>query len=125
MFPHNGRTINKGQVETGRRGSALSTVLTYAQGGPHDNYYYERPEEIISGKPRDPKVKVDNRRLTRRHIHSFLIQTFFNEQLDNLSEEEQQELTGTRTQLMSAFGLAFEFFGGEGDFSFTSFKNWI
>jgi Lhr-like helicase len=65
----------------GRRGSSLSTVLTYAQGGPHDNYYYERPAAIISGRPREPKVKIDNRRLARRHIHSFLIQTFFHEQL--------------------------------------------
>src|SRR5260370_26632817 len=34
----------------GRRGSAVSTVVTYAQGGPHDSYYYEHPVEIISGK---------------------------------------------------------------------------
>src|SRR5207302_8607217 len=69
----------------GRRGSAVSTVVTYAQGGPHDNYYYSAPEEIISGEPRLPKVKVDNRRLARRHIHSYLIQTFFHGGIDRLT----------------------------------------
>ena len=45
---------------SGRRGSSVSTVITYAQGGPHDNYYYSAPQEIISGEPRMPKVKVDS-----------------------------------------------------------------
>ncbi len=109
----------------GRKGSSVSSVITYAQGGPHDNYYYERPEEIISGRPRDPKVKIDNRRLACRHIHSFLIQTFFHEQLDLLTQEEQQELARTRTHLMSAFGLASDFFSGSGAFSLSIFRNWI
>jgi ATP-dependent helicase YprA (DUF1998 family) len=109
----------------GRRGAAVSTVVTYAQGGPHDNYYYHRPEEIISGEPREPKVKVDNRRLARRHIHSFLIQTFFNEQLDRLPPEEQQTIEASRTHLMSALGAAADFFGGEGPFSLPAFRTWV
>ena len=109
----------------GRRGSAVSTVLTYAQGGPHDNYYYERPEAIISGRPREPKVKVDNRRLASRHVHSFLMQTFFHEQLDRLTQEEQQALANTRVHLMSAFGLATDFFNDSDAFSFSVFKSWV
>jgi ATP-dependent helicase YprA (DUF1998 family) len=109
----------------GRRGSAVSTVVTYAQGGPHDNYYYSAPEEIISGEPRLPKVKVDNRRLARRHIHSYLIQTFFHGGIDRLTSEEEKELAASRSSLFSALGRADAFFTGEDDFSLRNFKRWL
>ena len=109
----------------GRRGSAVSSVVTYAEGGPHDNYYYSAPEQIISGKPRSPKVKVDNRRLARRHVHSFLIQTFFHGLIDRLSPEQEQELARGRSNLFSAFGTAESFFGGQDDFSLRNFKTWL
>src|SRR5690606_20133778 len=70
----------------GRRGTAVSTVVTYAQDGPHDSHYYRHPEGMMSGPPREPRVTIDNRRLARRHIHSYLIQTFFHHQLDRLPD---------------------------------------
>lgn len=110
---------------SGRRGSAVSTVLTYAQGGPHDNYYYNHPAEIISGEPRLPLIKVDNRRLARRHIHSFLIQTFFHAQLDLLSATEVAHLTAENNNLLHALGFAADFFSGQGLFSFATFCTWV
>jgi ATP-dependent helicase YprA (DUF1998 family) len=109
----------------GRRGSAVSTVLTYAQGGAHDAHYFERPWEIISGKPRDPKIKSDNRRLAVRHIHSFLLQTFFHGQLDDLAPKEYERVRRSRPNLMSAFGDAVDFFEGDSDFSLVAFDRWI
>lgn len=109
----------------GRRGTALSTVVTYAQEGPHDNYYYEHPEEIISGALRAPMVKVDNKRLAKRHINSFLIQTFFHKELDLLPVQEQKALIVSRPHVMSALGTAKEFFTSDGYFSLTAFKRWI
>src|SRR6218665_3922901 len=44
----------------GRRGSAVSTVVTYAQNTPHDNHYFENPELIISGEPTLPGVDTQN-----------------------------------------------------------------
>lgn len=52
----------------GRRGSAVSTVLTFSQEGPHDSYYYANPHKIISDPPRKPKVHVKNPRIARRHV---------------------------------------------------------
>jgi hypothetical protein len=109
----------------GRRGSAVSTVVTYAQGGPHDNHYYAHPEEIISGEPRRPKIKTDNQRLARRHVNAFLIQTFFHEQLDLLSLTEQRALEASRTHLMSAFGQAHAFFTESDAFSLPAFRTWV
>ena len=54
----------------GRRGSAVSTVLTYAQGGPHDNHYFLHPGEIVSGRPRQPVVHTDNARIAARHVRA-------------------------------------------------------
>lgn len=108
----------------GRRGAALSTVVTYAQGGPHDSHYFATPEQIISGAPREPRIKVDNRRLARRHIHSYLIQTFFHEQLDALTPEEQAA-AGGNGNLMSALGSTEAFFAGAGPFTLEAFRTWV
>ena len=110
MFRRNGKTISSAPAARDGAARRVSSVVTYAQGGPHDNYYYSAPEKIISGKPRSPKVKVDNKRLARRHIHSFLIQTFFHGFIDRLSPEAQKELAAGRSNLFSAFGTAESFF---------------
>ncbi|BCM94151.1 hypothetical protein IAD21_06054 [Abditibacteriota bacterium] len=116
---------------SGRRGAAVSTVLTYAQGGAHDNFYYANPSGIISGAPRDPKIKVDNRRLAKRHIHSFLIQTFFHETLDGLSHAERKaiETDDTRSNILSAFGSLHNFVAPKSalnsGFSREDFKQWL
>lgn len=109
----------------GRRGSAISTVVTYAQGGAHDNYYFNHPEEIVSGEPRLPMINIDNRRLVRRHIHSYLIQTFFQEELNALSIEEQKKIAASRTNLMSALGTAREFFVESEGVSLSKFSSWL
>lgn len=102
----------------GRRGSAVSTVVTYAQGGPHDSYYFQNPQEIVAGDPRAPKIKVDNEKIARRHLNAFLLQTFFHQAL--------QDGDATRTgMLQKALGSTVEFFCGDSDANFSSFENWL
>jgi hypothetical protein len=110
---------------SGRRGAAVSTVVTYAQGGPHDHYYYEHPAAIISGAPREPKLKTDNHRLAARHVHSYLVQTYFHETLDRLGPDTEAQIAASRTHLMSALGDAREFFTLTGDFTFEGFQRWL
>src|SRR6185295_13940460 len=86
-----------------RRGTSVSSVLMFAQGGAHDAYYFAHPDSIISGPPREPRLKSDNRRLARRHVNSHLLQTFFHSQLDGLSAEEQAGISENRPGIMSAF----------------------
>ena len=74
----------------GRRGTSVSSVLTFAQGGAHDAYHFEHPEVMISGPAREPRIKSDNQRLARRHIYSYLLQTFFHQQMDQLPEAQQE-----------------------------------
>jgi hypothetical protein len=109
----------------GRRGTSVSSVLTFAQGGPHDAFHFEHPEVMISGQAREPRIKSDNRRLARRHIYSYLLQTFFHEQMDLLPEAQQNTLAASRPDLMSAFGLATAFFHGDDQFTFAAFQQWM
>jgi ATP-dependent helicase YprA (DUF1998 family) len=109
----------------GRRGTSVSSVLMFAQGGAHDAHYFANPKSIISGPPREPRLKADNQRLARRHVNSHLLQTFFHSRLDSLSLEEQAEIAAHRPGIMSAFGTAEEFFSGVGEFSFVEFEKWM
>lgn len=109
----------------GRRGTSVSSVLMFAQGGAHDAHYFANPEAIISGPPREPRLKSDNQRLARRHVNSHLLQTFFHSRLDALSSEEQKNITEQRPDIVSAFGDAEAFFSGNSEFSFDEFKYWM
>src|SRR6516162_4861880 len=38
--------------------------------GPHDQYYFERPEAMVSGIVRPPAIELANRDLVRAHLHA-------------------------------------------------------
>lgn len=52
----------------GRKGASVSTILTYADNRPHDNYYFHHPERIIASEPSAPWIDVTNKRLLLRHL---------------------------------------------------------
>ena len=107
----------------GRRGSSVSTVLTYAQSGPHDSYYFLNPRQIVSGSPRNPEVKTDNPKIARRHVNSYLLQTFFHDYMD----EKKILVGGTTSALYRALGKTVDFFQGTGDegLDLQTFISWI
>ncbi len=108
---------------SGRRGSAVSTVMTYGQGGHHDSYYFHNPVTIVSGAPRRPVVKIDNPKICRRHVHSFLFQTFFHEAID-------RGVPGVATQsavINRALGRTEDFFAGPpgSQVNLEAFAEWV
>ncbi|QDZ11824.1 DEAD/DEAH box helicase [Devosia ginsengisoli] len=107
----------------GRRGSSVSTVVTYAQNGPHDSYYYNNPERIVAGSPRGPDIKIDNPKIARRHVTSFLFQTFFH----NYMDEHDVAVGGATSALFRALGSARDFFEGTGEpgLDVTAFSDWV
>src|SRR6478736_998509 len=111
----------------GRRGVSLSTVITFAQGGSHDAHYFANPQLMISGEPRKPRIKSNNKKLAQRHVNSHLLQTFFHDKIAGLSKEERELLDKERPGIMSAFGAAEEFFedGSSQAFSHDSFDKWL
>jgi hypothetical protein len=105
----------------GRRGSAVSTVITYAQGGAHDSYYFHHPARIIAGEPRKPVIDVTNEKIAKRHVHAFLFQTFFHTAID-----EGKIRPSPTSNLFSALGDAKDFFSTEDSpVNLRAFETWV
>jgi ATP-dependent helicase YprA (DUF1998 family) len=60
----------------GRKNAGISTIVTYASGGTHDNHYFLHPEEMISGAPRKPWIDRDNPKIKQRHINMLALNGF-------------------------------------------------
>lgn len=110
----------------GRRNAAIATVITYAEHQSYDQYYYHYPETMISGEPPLPYLDIYRPTFAQRHIHAFLLQSFFHQALDQLSEVQQREIVQKRSSLPTALGTCEEFFRNEPDvFSFNAFQQWV
>lgn len=99
----------------GRRGSAISTVITFAQNSPHDNYYFENPKKIIAGEPTLPSVDTGNPKIVERHVRAQLVQAFFH----------SKGAGSGSANIFSMLGDTWEFYTGEGEFSFKSLSKWL
>jgi Lhr-like helicase len=55
----------------GRR-SRIGLVLGYARATPHDQYFYDRPTEMIAGEVPAPILSLGNRDVTLRHLNAIV-----------------------------------------------------
>ena len=88
----------------GRRGSAVATVVTYARDRNHDQYYFDRPKEIVSEPPRVPVLHLDNEVIAQRHIRSQVLGEFF----------LQTGASGASVGLFGAWGTTGHFHDSDG-----------
>lgn len=70
----------------GRRGTSISTIVTYAHNGPHDSWYFQHPDQIISGDAGSPWIDVDNVTLLQRHVNLLILSEFLREKGTDLYE---------------------------------------
>ena len=101
----------------GRRGSSLSTVITYAQDGPHDNYYFKNPDKIISGDTREALIYISNTKIIKRHINALLVQTYFH----NIVLETEK----ATSSISDSLGATMDFFKGDSAFILDAFSDWL
>lgn len=74
---------------------------------------------MISGPVSALRIKDDNQKLARRHVHSYILQTFFHENIDTDHPGIQAG------DVMAALGAATDFFReSDSQLSFGSFKAW-
>ncbi len=52
----------------GRKGFAISTIVTYVDNRPFDNIFFRDPRRIVRGKLSEPGIDVANEKLLRRHL---------------------------------------------------------
>jgi hypothetical protein len=60
----------------GRRKEGTAFAVTYARAFPHDQTHYHDPVEIVAGTVGAPQINLANRRLTQRHVNSYLLGRF-------------------------------------------------
>lgn len=63
----------------GRRGSSLSTIITFCEDGPHDTLYFNDPIPMFRGDPRKPWIDIRSEKLLQRHLAMVILQEFLSE----------------------------------------------
>ena len=62
----------------GRRGGQPALITTFCgsggRRGPHDRYFFERPEGMISGRIAPPRFLLDNQALIASHLNSLVLE---------------------------------------------------
>lgn len=90
----------------GRRGSSLSTIMTYAEGGPHDAYYFENPVPMFRGDPRKPWLDATSQKLLYRHLKLIILNETarrYGSSLDGMSAVAFVEQLDTMLSLIRGF----------------------
>jgi len=99
----------------GRRGSAISTVVTYAQTGAHDAYYFRNPDKMLAGDPPRPVLDTSNERIAVRHVFAQLLQDFF----------RPLAIASSGPDIFTVLGDTWSFFTIDAPASLSAFKNWV
>ncbi len=60
----------------GRRGSSLSTIVTFCEDGPHDTLYFNNPVPMFRGDPRRPWIDIHSEKLLQRHLAMVILQEY-------------------------------------------------
>lgn len=68
----------------GRRGSSLSTIVTFCEDGPHDTLYFSNPIPMFRGDPRRPWIDVGSEKLLQRHFAMVIIQEYLGKEANSL-----------------------------------------
>ncbi len=72
----------------GRRGSSLSTIVTFCEDGPHDSLYFANPVPMFRGEPRRPWIDNRSEKIVQRHLGMVALQSYLrriNNSLDAIS----------------------------------------
>lgn len=99
----------------------IALILAHAGQGPHDSYFFQHPDEMISGAIRPPLFMLDNHIVVDRHINSLIlekleaeipheweqIRTDEGELRDGVLQPFQDELAHHGATITQAVGAAF------------------
>jgi ATP-dependent helicase YprA (DUF1998 family) len=101
----------------GRRGTSFSTVVTYAQNNPHDDFFFRDPKGMLVGDPPAPFVDTTNPKLVQRHVNAQLLQSYFHAQIGKVDSAEPG--------IYSTWGATMDFYENKGEFTLNGFRVWV
>lgn len=102
----------------GRRGNAVATVIAFGSADSHDEHYFTKPQGMIRGDVVDPKLTLENKEITRRHIRAFLLQNYHQEKLPDVDPAQHKDL-------FAVLGTVSDFRAGTAILNFHDFKKWL
>lgn len=102
----------------GRRGDSVATVTAFGSADSHDEHYFSKPAEMISGSVEDPTLVLDNRHIIRRHMTAYLLQRYVR---DTIKPED----VVTRPNLFSVLGSVEEFLTPSSSLSRAGLEVWL
>lgn len=102
----------------GRRGSALSVIVTYADNSPHETYVFENPGVLIGADAGEPTVYVGNAKIAQRHLNASFVQMFFQRHGYRALAE------GSNNNVFESLGSSKDFFDGAGPYGYAAFQEW-
>lgn len=73
----------------GRRTSSTAFAVTFARRNSHDINFFNKPEDIISGKIRAPYIEIENDKVAARHVNSIVLAWFFGKRPEYFGEVQQ------------------------------------
>ena len=102
----------------GRRGSALSTIVTYCGADSHDQEFYSNPAAMVSGAVPDPMLNLDNIEIVRRHCFALIMSMF---QIDVIADEGS-----VGSNVFESLGMLQHFRTGNAtEFSYAGLRAWL
>lgn len=105
----------------GRRGSALSTVITYCGADSHDQEFYASPMGMVSGPVPDPSLNLDNVEIVRRHCFALLMSMFQQHAIADPDDSGHAS-----ANVFESLGMLGDFRTGDlGTFSYSSLEAWL
>ena len=103
----------------GRRANAIATVLGFASSDSHDEHYFSKPDQMISGRVEDPILTLENIEITKRHVRAFLLQRYHQDRCRDISPESQP------ANLFSVLGSVAAFRGDDAIINLQDFRGWL
>ena len=104
----------------GRRGSALSTVVTYCGADSHDQEFYASPAAMVSGPVPDPTLNLDNLEIVRRHCFAVVMSMF---QMDAIADPHDDSVSAN---VFESLGMLRAFRSGDAsEFSYSGLERWL
>lgn len=92
----------------GRRGSSLSTIVTFCEDGPHDTLYFNDPVPMFRGDPRKPWIDVESEKLFHRHLSIILFEEFLSRRYSSLDTMAAADFLTNYLDEFKRFALDFK-----------------
>ncbi len=70
------------------RKQRIALILSHAGQGPHDTYYYNHLQDMISGAIRPPVFLLDNEIVIIRHINSLILEKSLRQNFLNVGKKQ-------------------------------------